>query len=100
MTDPMIAVGMLLILLLADVGIACADGRRLSSGPTEAPGDVDRPLTVDQLEAKFVTWCALAMGTQRGQELLHTLAEIADDPLQETTRGLYHPGAGRGSIVA
>jgi 2-methylcitrate dehydratase PrpD len=43
---------------LADVELVTVDGRRLRSGPVQASGDPDDPLSDAELEAKFSEFCS------------------------------------------
>lgn len=61
---------------LASVTVVLEGGRRLSSAPLTAPGDVDQPLTDDTLEAKFLAFTAGVIGDGRARHLLQTLSPV------------------------
>lgn len=50
---------------LADVTVVLTDGTRLESGPTEADGDPERPLSDDAIRAKFRSYAAPVLGARR-----------------------------------
>lgn len=58
---------------LAEVEVVTTDGRRLASGPVQAAGDADHPLSDAELEAKFLEFAAAALGAEE----LGRLRELA-----------------------
>lgn len=75
---------------IADVCLVRSDGTRLVSGPVEAPGDPDAPLTRTQLEEKFVRSSAGPLGRSRADRLLGLLR--GDVQLPELLEQLFAPG--------
>ena len=79
----------------ADVSLVLADGRRLSSGPTEVPGDPEAALTTVQLEEKFLQSTTGPLGEARAHGLLALLRGTNDCPLSELLDEIHAPfGAG------
>lgn len=74
---------------LADVTLVLTDGRRLSSGPTSAPGDAEQPLTAEQVDAKFRDYCVPLLGGARAERLLHALRGARPAPLAEALADLW-----------
>lgn len=79
---------------IAEVTLVLDDQRRLSSGRTTAPGDPERPLSDQQLRAKFGSFAAPVLGRQRTDRLLAVLTGPTDRPLAELTGELTTSGPG------
>jgi 2-methylcitrate dehydratase PrpD len=73
---------------LADIAVVRTDGRRLSSGPVTAPGDAERPLSDDDLAAKFLASTAAVIDAGRARHLLRTLRAVDDHELADLD-GIY-----------
>ena len=54
---------------IADVTIELSDGRRLLSGPTEAHGDPEAPLSDTEISDKFLTYAAPVLGKANTEKL-------------------------------
>jgi 2-methylcitrate dehydratase PrpD len=61
-----------------EVSVVLRDGTALESGPTEADGDPERPLSDERLVAKFLRYTQDSVGGALGQELLSALRPIED----------------------
>lgn len=57
----------------AEVAIVCSNGRRLSSGPTTAPGDPESPLDDADLRAKFRLYASPLLGARKAEDLARIL---------------------------
>ncbi len=54
---------------IADVTIELRDGRRLSSGPTEAHGDPEAPLSDTEISTKFLDYTQPVLGNANAEKL-------------------------------
>lgn len=61
---------------ISDVTLRFKDGSELHSGPTEAPGDPENPMSLDDLEKKFRTFASPTLGAARATKLLNTVADF------------------------
>jgi len=75
----------------ADVSLVLTDGSRLSSGPTEAPGDPEAGLTRSQLNEKFLRSAAGPLGESRAGRLLDLLRSSGDGCVPELLNEVYAP---------
>lgn len=75
----------------ADVSLVLADGSRLSSGPTEVPGDPEDALTTSQLEQKFLRSTTDLLGETRAYGLLDLLHGAVGSPVSELLDDIYAP---------
>ena len=75
----------------AKVSLVLANGSRLSSGPTEAPGDPEAGLTRSQLEEKFLRSVAGPMGESRAYRLLGLLRGAEGCGIAELLDEMYTP---------
>ncbi len=75
----------------ADVTLLIRDGRRLSSGVSEAPGDPENPLTRPQLEDKFLQSTLALVGETRAQALLSLMVGTENANLSDLLDGIYAP---------
>jgi 2-methylcitrate dehydratase PrpD len=63
---------------LSAVTVTLADGRRLQSGPVEAEGDPERPLSDAQVAAKFHAYADPALGPERAARLRAAVEALPD----------------------
>lgn len=71
----------------SDVTLALKDGRILRSGPTEAPGDPEAPVTMAEVRAKFHRYAATGVGTARATEIETLVGRLGDG---SGTAALFH----------
>jgi len=60
------------------IAITLADGRRLEKHVEHAVGSLNRPLSDDELEGKFLRQGALVVGEETARQLLHTAWRLPD----------------------
>ena len=65
----------------ADVEIVLADGQRIASGPVEAIGDPERPLSPLEISAKFHAYAGPLLGAARADAIEAAVATLADQPV-------------------
>ena len=75
----------------AGVSLVLADGSRLSSGPTEVPGDPEDALTTSQLEQKFLQPTTDLLGETRAYGLLDLLHGAVGCSVAELLDDIYAP---------
>lgn len=73
----------------AEVTVVLRDGRRISSGPTTAVGDPDRPLTDAALVDKFHTLADGQLGRQRSAAIATAVQQLTDPTAD--LRQLFEP---------
>jgi 2-methylcitrate dehydratase PrpD len=61
-----------------DVVLTLRDGRRLSSGPHDARGGPENPLTEDEIIAKFHDYAGSAIGERRADALADAVRRLAE----------------------
>jgi len=64
---------------ISDVTITLKDGRHFESGPVEATGDPETPLSFDQLNDKFTTYTVPVIGHERTAAIAKLLRQCVDD---------------------
>ena len=73
----------------ADVSITLRDGRRLTSGPTEAAGDPENPLTAAEVEAKFRASAEPLLGAEGSGRVVDTVRHVERLPLRALLDDVY-----------
>ena len=61
-----------------DVVVTLQDGRRFASGPHDARGGPENPLTEDEILAKFFAFATPAIGEARAKRLAHAVLHLED----------------------
>lgn len=64
---------------ISDVSITLKDGRHFESGPVEASGDPESPLSFEQLNDKFTNYTAPVIGNERTAAIAQMLRQCVDD---------------------
>ena len=75
---------------ISHVIIELEDGRVLESGPTEAVGDPEQPLTAEQIEAKFMRFASPALSEFGAIALSDAVREIGSKPSLSTLNALIY----------
>lgn len=76
---------------VAEVALALTDGRTLSSGPTQSPGDPEAELSPARLEDKFLRWAAVGVGQSRAHRLFGLTRRDGPGGLSELLAEIYPP---------
>ncbi len=63
---------------ISEVTLRLKDGTELSSGPTEAAGDPESPMSLEDLEKKFMTLASPVLGSARAMKLSTIVAELGN----------------------
>ncbi|MDQ3456597.1 MAG: MmgE/PrpD family protein [Actinomycetota bacterium] len=74
---------------VAEVTLTLTDGRRLESGPTQAPGDPEAALSPAELEHKFLAWAGGGIGRPRAHRVLSLIQ--GESGLSELLAEIYPP---------
>jgi len=76
---------------LSDVTITLNDGRVLESGPTEADGDPESPLSSDEITAKFYRFTTPVLGDEVTEKLAKTVNALGaqEQPLEKLYSLVY-----------
>ncbi len=75
----------------AEVSLVLTDSRRLSSGPTTAPGDPEEGMSGHSLEDKFLHSVTERIGRARAGHLLDMLGHVEQVPLQNLLAEICRP---------
>ena len=79
---------------ISEVTITLTDGQRLESGPVEANGDPEIPLSEAEIDTKFLLFAEPVLGLAQTTELLNYVRQMGDaDNLSEFNALIYHCGA-------
>jgi 2-methylcitrate dehydratase PrpD len=79
---------------IAHVTLVLRDGRRLTSGPTEASGDPENPASDTEIAAKYHAYAAPVLGTSRAKAIAAAIDGLDNGPLAPfTDLILAHPEA-------
>jgi len=83
----------------AEVTVVLRDGRRISSGPTTAIGDPERPLTDAELVDKFRTLTDGPLGRQRSAAIADAVQQLTDPTagLQQLFERVLSPSLASGN---
>ena len=77
---------------ISHVNIELTDGQQLCSGPTEAAGDPEKPLTRHQVLAKFSTLADPVIGVERAQSIRTLLDNFNKGGLSQLNDLIYPAG--------
>jgi len=82
---------------ISHLKIELRDGRCLDSGPTEADGDPESPLSTSQLQEKFVQFCQPVLGQTRTADLQHCIANLEAESMSTLNTLIYATVDGQGA---
>lgn len=81
---------------ISEVHITLHNGQTHSSGPTEATGDPEIPLSPQDIATKFLQFAAPVIGEQRATSLRDYVLHMGSAPdLQPFNQHIYTPGSNR-----
>lgn len=75
---------------ISEVSITLDDGRTLESGPTEADGDPEIPLSESDIENKFYLFAEPVLGQQHTEQLFHHVRQMGSDTDINTFNSLIY----------
>jgi 2-methylcitrate dehydratase PrpD len=65
---------------ISELTITLKDGRVLESGPTEADGDPESPLSEEDIDNKFLRFATPVLGMNHASKLMHHVRNMGDSP--------------------
>ncbi len=78
---------------ISELTVTLKDGRILESGPTEANGDPEIPLSEAQIDEKFTLFATPVLGEEHTQKLMHHVRNMGSAPdLQAFNTLIYTTG--------
>jgi 2-methylcitrate dehydratase PrpD len=79
---------------ISEVTISLKDGRVLESGPTEADGDPDNPLHLDEIKSKFNLFAKPVIGQERSEKIVKHVMGMAEikQAITHFNTLIYSPG--------
>ncbi len=81
---------------ISEVTISLKDGRVLTSGATEADGDPETPLHLDEIKTKFQLFASPVIGDERSDAIIDHVLNMAknNQSLSDLNSLIYSPGVG------